>query len=576
MAQGMKPKWQMLKPASEAVARLARSLGCHPVTAAVLINRHISTADRARDFLSGSLNRLPAPWTLKDMDKAVERITRALAEHEKILIFGDYDADGITATSIMLNFLRYAGADVDYYIPHRINEGYGIQPQHISRYAAPNGFNLIITTDCGSTSHQAVEAAKRAGIDVIITDHHRIPETIPPAAAVINPRRRDCPAGLENLAGVGVAFFLLICLRKHLRDKGFWKKRSEPNLKKYCDLVALGTIADMVPLVGENRILCKAGLELLAAARRPGLAALMKASAVDGSMPSADDIAFRLAPRLNSAGRMDHAARALELLLARSDEAAAKGARDLNVLNQRRQQMEQKTLAAIERYLDINPSLQKKPCLVLSDPQWHPGLLGIVASRLVAKFSRPAVLIATGGEPATGSARSVPALNIYEALAACRSRLIAFGGHAMAAGLKIRAENIAIFRDEFENVVERTCRPQDFDPRLKIDCDLDFDRITPRLIDELQALAPFGTDNPEPLFRAGGVWVVSSKIVGHNHRRMVLRQSWAPDAPVLQAIHFEVDNAAASKKEFAAIIFRLRWNRWNGKQTAQIVVEDCQ
>ncbi len=572
----MERNWQILQPDPNAVARLAKDLKCHPVTAAVLINRQILTVDRARDFLTASLTNLPAPFALKDMDVAVERIAAAIAGKEKILIFGDYDVDGITATVILLNFLHHAGADVSYYIPHRITEGYSIQPQHISRYATPNHIDLIITADCGSTSHQAIEAANRAGIDVIITDHHSIGKNLPPALAVVNPRRPDCPAGLENLAGVGVAFFLLICLRKHLRDNGFWRERPEPNLKNECDLVALGTIADMVPLTGENRILCKAGLRLIAADRRPGLAALLQASAVNSNFLSTEDIAFRLAPRINAAGRMDHAVRAVELLTTQNSEAAVKSAQTLNLLNQRRQQMEKKILADIERYLELNPSLQQRHCLVFAGAQWHAGLIGIVASRVVEKFHRPTVLIAIDNGLGTGSARSVPALNLYEALAACSSCLESFGGHAMAAGLKIREENIEAFQQQFEDIVRHTCRPEDFSPRLQVDRDLDFDEIAAGLIDELQSLAPFGTANPEPLFRAGNVRVVSSRVVGHNHRRMMLRQSWTPDAPVLPAIHFNVEGQAARKKEFAAILFRLRWNHWNDRKTAQIVVEDWQ
>lgn len=576
MAQGMEKNWQILHPDTDAVDRLTQGLKCHPVTAAVLVNRDILTATQARKFLAGSLNNLPAPFAIKDMDAAVHRIADAIAGNEKILLFGDYDVDGITATVILLNFLRHAGADVSYYIPHRVAEGYSIQPRHISRYAAPNSIDLIITADCGSGSHRAVEAANRAGIDIIITDHHSIAENLPPALAVVNPRRHDCPAGLGNLAGVGVAFFLLICLRKHLRDNGFWQERPEPNLKNYCDLVALGTIADMVPLIEENRILCKTGLQLLAADRRPGLAALMKASAVDSNFADAEDIAFRLAPRLNAAGRMDHAARAVELLSSNDADEAAKSAQTLNLLNQRRQQLEKKTLADIERTLELNPSLLRRHSLVLADSQWHAGLIGIVATRIVEKFHRPTVLIATGNDLGTGSARSVPALNLYEALAACSSYLESFGGHAMAAGLKIHEKNIDAFQQQFENVVQQTCRPEDFTLRLRIDRDLDFDVISTDLINELETLTPFGAGNPEPLFRAGNVTVVSSQIVGHHHRRMMLRQSWAPNAPVLSAIHFNVEDTALRKKDFAHIVFKLRWNRWNNRKTAQIVVADWQ
>jgi single-stranded-DNA-specific exonuclease len=572
----MKTKWNMLTPDPNIVDKLSRSLNCHPITAAVLVNRGILTASDADGFLSVSINNMRPPFTLKDMDAAVNRISAAITRKEKILIFGDYDVDGITATVILLNFLRHAGADVSYYIPHRVNEGYSIQPRHISRYANPNKIDLIITADCGSGSHKAVEAASKFGIDMIITDHHNISENIPPALAVINPKRRDCSAGMHNLAGVGVAFFLLICLRTHLRDRGFWQKRPEPNLKNYCDLVALGTVADMVPLVEENRILCKTGLELINSGRRPGLTALLKASSINNQSLDADDVAFRLAPRINAAGRMDHAVRAVELLIAEDIDSAAKSARTLNLLNQKRQQLEKRTLADIQSYLELNPSLLRQRSLVLSRQGWHAGLLGIVASRILNTYHRPVILITLEDGVGKGSGRSIAGIDLYDALAACEAHLEDFGGHSMAAGLKIREENIGDFQNAFENVIRSKSQTEDFIPAIKIDCELDFSTISDGLIDELESLMPYGAGNPEPLFKAANVKVVSSNIVGANHRRMVLRQSSAPNTPVLQAIHFNVTDRISPKNSVYKIVFRLRWNRWNSKKTVQLVIEDMQ
>ena len=253
----MKKQWNILEPDPRTVRELSKQLSCHPVTAAVLANRKICSPTDAHQFLEASFSHLRPPFALRDMEAAVKRIYDAVTGRQKILIFGDYDVDGVTATVILLNFLRHIGADVTYYIPHRISEGYSIQPGHISHYIRPNRFDLIITADCGSSSHQAIAAANKFGIDVVVTDHHNIEDDLPPALAVINPKRSDCPAGLQNLAGVGVAFCLLICLRAYLRENDFWHERQEPNLKHYCDLVALGTIADMVPLTHENRIFCK-------------------------------------------------------------------------------------------------------------------------------------------------------------------------------------------------------------------------------------------------------------------------------------------------------------------------------
>jgi len=572
----MKEHWQIHQPDPDVVDKMSRDLGYHPITAAVLVNREITTLSDAQDFLNTSLNNLRPPFSLRDMEAAVNRIHKAIISNEKILIFGDYDVDGVTSVVILLNFLRYAGADVSYYIPHRITEGYSIQPGHITQYVRPNQFDLIITADCGAGSHQAVEAANRFDIDVIVTDHHNISEDIPPALAVINPKRHDCHAGLQNLAGVGVAFFVLICLRTRLREMGFWDERPEPNLKEYCDLVALGTVADMVPLIEENRILSKTGLELINTGHRPGLTALLEASAIRNQTLSAEDIAFRLAPRLNAAGRMDHAARAVDLLIAEDIDAANKTAHTLNLLNRKRQDLEKGILADIERFIDKNSSLLRLRSLVLYQQGWHAGVLGIVASRMMRTYHRPVVLISLQDGTGKGSARSVEGLNIYDALTACGTFLEGFGGHAMAAGLQIREENIADFQNAFESEIQRTFSPETLVPAIQIDSELEVGAISDDLIDELELLMPFGVGNPEPLFLARDVKVVSSKILGRNHRRMVLTQTSGYATATIAAIHFNVNDDDAKKFHFDQMVFRLHWNRWNGKKTAQIVVEDLQ
>jgi single-stranded-DNA-specific exonuclease len=572
----MKKHWQMHQPDPGVVKKLSAELNYHPIATAVLVNRNILTLTDARRFLDTSLNNIRPPYSLKDMDRAVDRIHQAIIGNEKILIFGDYDADGVTAVVILLNFLNYVGADVSYYIPHRIAEGYSIQPRHISEYARPHQFDLIITADCGSGSHQAVEAANRFGIDMIITDHHTISRDIPPALAVINPKRHDCSAGLQNLAGVGVAFFLLISLRTRLRKAGYWGARPEPNLKEYCDLVALGTVADMVPLVGENRILSKTGLELIRAGHRPGMTALLEASAIVDQSPSAEDIAFRLAPRLNAAGRMDHAARAVDLLMTEDLDAAEQTAYSLNLLNRQRQDLEKGILADIQRYIDNNPSLLRRRSLVLYRQGWHAGVLGIVASRIMRTYHRPVVLISLQDGLGKGSARGIEGINLYDALAACQPFLENFGGHAMAAGLLIRDENIGDFQEAFENEIQRSATPEALRPSLQIDSELDFSAISDDLIDNLELLTPFGSGNPEPLFLAKNIKVVNSKIVGKSHRRMILGQASGYPTQAIPAIHFNTRDEDAQNYHFDQIVFRLHWNRWKGKKSAQIVIEDLQ
>jgi len=570
----MEKAWQILKPDMHLAEKLCRMLKCHPAIASILVNRNILSPEDASNFLNTSLRHLGPPFAIKDMDTAVERIITAIMHKEKILIFGDYDVDGITATTILLDFLRSVGAHVSYYIPHRINEGFGLKKNHISDTALPNGINLIITVDCGSDSHEAVEVARKAGIDVIITDHHIISDIIPPAVAVVNPKQGDCPSGFHDLAGVGVAFYLLICLRKKLRGINFWQDRPEPNLKNYCDLVALGILADMVPLTNENRILARTGLDIMGRTHRPGLKALMEICKTNKHAVDTDDIVFGLAPRLNSAGRMDHASTSLELLTARDVKTAKKMANSLNHMNQNRRRIENKILTQVHNHLKKNPHLFRKNTMVLAQEGWHLGVLGIVATRIVKKYFRPVVLITTTDGIGRGSARSIPGVNLYKGLSACASDIENFGGHSMAAGLKIKAKNIEKFEINFENTVCRMTKLDDFIPKIFIDFVLDFEDISDKLIDELEFLKPFGMGNNEPLFMAGNINVVSSRMVGNNHRRMVLSQGKGRTEKTFNSIHFNVDPDTPLKENFDRIAFRLRWNRWNGRKTAQLVIEE--
>jgi single-stranded-DNA-specific exonuclease len=570
----MKKEWQILVPDAQLVENLCRDIQCHPAVASILVNRHILSAEHASNFFHTSLNHLSPPFSIKDMDAAVDRIISAILRKEKILIFGDYDVDGITATTLFLKFFRRIGARVSYYIPHRITEGFGLKKHHISDVALPNAINLIITVDCGSDSHDAVAAAKDAGIDIIITDHHMVSGTVPRAVAVVNPKRDLDPSGFGDLAGVGVAFYLLVCLRKKLRDADFWKHRKEPNLKKYLDLVALGTLADMVPLTRENRILTKTGVKLIRSTRRRGLNALIGVCGIDKHAIDAEDIVFYMAPRLNASGRMDHASRAVELLIAEEDQKAREIARSLNHLNQDRRSIENKILSQILDHLKQNPDLLQKNSLVLSDRNWPLGILGIVAARIMKQFYRPVVLVTTADGIGKGSARSIPGINLYKGLFACGDHLETFGGHSMAAGLKIRDENIEPFKTRFEHVVSRMAGPLDFIPKITIDYRLDFTDISDRLMDELELLKPFGIGNHEPLFMAENIGIASSKQVGGHHRQMVLKQKTGEAEKRFNAIQFNAGSTGFEKNYFEKIAYRLRRNRWNGRKSAQIVVEE--
>lgn len=564
----------MLQPELRMVGQITSQLNVHPIIATLLVNRKITTTSAADAFLNPSVKQIRPPFAIKDMERATARLACAVQNQERILIFGDYDVDGITATAGLLQFFKQIGADATYYIPHRIKEGYGLKPQHIRDNAVTDRVDLIITADCGSSSHDAARAAKDVGLDLIITDHHKISADLPDAYAVINPNRHDCAAGFEHLSGVGVAFCVMISLRKHLRDSGFWKNRSEPNLAHFYDLIALGTIADMVPMKDENRIFSKIGLNTIKSGRRIGIRTLCEISGTDPKTIDTEDIAFRIAPRLNAAGRIDHADIAVSLLSDTEFENAARTATILNDLNQKRRQIETETLFQIHAYLKKHPHIPKEPAIILAQEGWHEGVLGIVASKLVEKFNRPAVLISTRDGIGKGSARGLPNINLFDALCKCKDKLDHFGGHAMAGGLQIQTEKIDLFRKQFQKVIATTIDKKVSIHRLIIDGRLDFDQITPILLDSLACLDPHGPENPPPLFMAEDIQVVDASIVGKTHCRMTLCQPSVAPQKRFKAIQFNVNPESVPTDRFKRMVFRPTWNYWNNRKSIQLIVED--
>jgi single-stranded-DNA-specific exonuclease len=567
----MQMQWKITQPDDALVRHLQQQLKCHPITATVLANRGMVSPEQAARFMQPKLDQLPSPGELKGMQAATQRIYSALQNNEKILVFGDYDADGVTATALLVNFLRAVGAQVVAHIPHRIDEGYGLQPMHINQLATPADIRLIITVDCGSSSHPAVAAAKRFGIDVIVTDHHNI-DIAPEACAVINPKLPGQPEALSVLAGVGVAFYLVIALRTALREQGWWKEQKEPNLKALCDLVAIGTIADMVPLTGVNRILVKAGLDQINTSARPGIVALRQVYG-NGSGPiTSEDISFRLTPRINAAGRMAHAGIALELLNATAADKAQSLAETLDQLNTRRQSIERDLFNRIVKQIENRPDLMAHKTLLLADPGWHEGVLGIVASRLAAQFHRPVILLATNNDVGKGSGRSVPAIDLFSAISQCADLLVKFGGHRQAAGLTVKTQNIGKLQAAFETAVAELASTPDTGPCLTIDAEIRLNQITPRLMNELAQIEPFGETNPAPLFMASDIRVVTGAIVGQRHRRMTLVQSGDGDRPI-DAIQFNLTPDTPRAASFGQLAFRLQWNRYNDQKKVQLVVE---
>lgn len=450
-------------------------------------------------FLNTPLRELNSPFNLKGMKPAVERIGAAVKKGEKICIYGDYDVDGVTSVSLLYLFLREIGANVIYYIPNRLEEGYGLNCEAMDEIAS-QGTKLIITVDCGINAIKEVGYAVSKGMDVIVTDHHQPAETLPPALAIINPLQPGDTYRFKELAGVGVAFKLVMGLRYHLREEGHLGENA-PNIKKYLDLVTLGTVADVVPIVGENRIFVKHGLELLSRKNtRPGISELKKITGLDGARIGTSQVGFALAPRINAVGRMGSSNKGLRLLITDDVEEAKDLARELDMENKSRQNIEKEIITESYHMIEKDKLNEKYKGLVLYSEGWHQGVIGIVASRVVEKFHRPTIIITAENGVGKGSARSIPAFHLFEGLKMVENLLITFGGHKYAAGLKVEMDNISELRKKFNEAVDTSLTENDYIPELTIDAFLDTDDINTELMDWLEKMQPFGAGNKEPVF----------------------------------------------------------------------------
>ncbi len=559
-------------PDPEGVRLLSQGLGCHPVTAALIWNRGFTSVEAARFFLNPGFEHLTDPFSMKDMEKAVARIHTAVVNKEKILIFGDFDADGVTATALIHDFLSTVDADLTWYIPHRIKEGYGISPDHI-HMAAQWGVDLIITVDCGIGGVDAVAAAADEDMDVIITDHHEPGLHLPVAYAIVNPKQPDCGSGLSFLAGVGVVFYLVMALRKFFREKGVWQLYPEPSLLDFLDLFAIGTIGDMVPLIDENRVLCMAGIKQIKKKARPGIQALAKAARIDIRQLDSDDISFKLVPRINAAGRISHARICVSLLTCREISQAHKTAVLLDDLNARRQTIEREIVKNIENRILQDPSLLKDRLLLLWDSHWDPSVLGIAASKLSKKYVCPVLLLGCNGDVAMGSGRSINNINIHQALTENAHLLKKFGGHAMASGLTLAKDRLPELVSGMNAHLKAHYTETDFSKTLFIDARIKLDEISFDLALELDRLRPFGMANPEPVFLSRRLRVVSSTIIGRSHRKMLLQHSDNATGPVVEAFHFNVPEAQQGPAFYDQLAFRLKISKFKA-HTPQMIIED--
>ena len=559
------------RPCDEAAAvRLTAELGLSPVIARLLAIRGHHDPDQAARFLRPSLDHLLDPWRLTDMAPAVERLLAAVARRERIVIHGDYDVDGVTSTVILRRALELLGGDVTHFIPERLRDGYGLQPATIDRLHA-EGAQVLVSVDCGIRAAEAARRAAELGLDLLITDHHEPDSELPRALAVINPKRADCTYPDKHLAGVGVALKLVQALCQRAGREAW--------LPAFVKIAAIGTLADVVPLVGENRVIAKLGLEMLTRGpHKVGLRALLDVAGLAGKTIDAYHIAFMVAPRVNAAGRMATADLATRLLLASDEALAAEAqalAQQLDAENTRRRDEEQDIVAAARKMVDTDPDIGAHPVLVVAGDGWHRGVIGIVASKLVDAYYRPAIVLSVDQGEAHGSCRSIPGFDVLAALESCAPMLHRFGGHKQAAGLQLAAADIGAFRRAVNSYALDRLGPDDLRPHLHLDGPLAFDAITPALVEQLTAMAPYGMGNPKPVFSAAAIDVVDGpRRLKERHLKMSLRQQGRTfRALAWNAVEKEpVITATSGVLEIA---YSLEQNEFNGNTYTELRLSDA-
>jgi len=560
----MEKRWKILSADESKVEALQVSLKINRAICKVLAEREIDSFEKARHYFRPSLSDLHDPGLMKDMDKAVQRIITAFEKKEKILVFGDYDVDGTTSVACMYRFLCkiYEPSLLDYYIPHRYREGYGISKMGID-FAKENNFTLIISLDCGIKSVDLIAYAKACGIDFIVCDHHLPDEVIPDAVAILNPKQKDCNYPYKELCGCGVGFKLITALAQHFGIE-------EEYYYCYLDLVATAIAADIVPMTGENRILAYHGLEKINSSPNAGIKALIHLGGIQKKL-SINNVVFVIAPRINAAGRMDDAKKAVQLFIEEDSDKAMGFAEMLHSDNTDRKEADSNITAEALEIITADDSLKNKKTTVVFRDHWHKGVVGIVASRLIENYYRPTVVLTQSGNIAAGSARSVPGFNLYEAIHACREYLLGYGGHFAAAGLSLLPENVQLFTDKFEEVVAGSISPHLLVPEIIIDTEISFADLTQGFYNIICQMEPYGPDNMRPVFLAKNVLDTGySKIVKELHVRFVVKQ----DKYSFTGIGFNLAGKFHLLQKPVDIVFTLDENEWEGTTSLQLKVMD--
>jgi single-stranded-DNA-specific exonuclease len=564
-------RWEYLTCEEASADALSSELGISPIGARLLVQRGFRDVAAAQRFLHPTLAELHDPFALTDMSIAVERILRAIRTGERIAIHGDYDADGITSTVLLRRALEMLGGKVVHYVPHRIKDGYGLAPETIERLSLEK-VDVVVSADCGIRSVMAARCAREVGVDLIVTDHHEPDEELPSALAVINPKRRDCSYPDKNLAGVGVALKLVQALGERSGRQNW--------LKGFLKIAAIGTLADVVPLVGENRIIAKAGLEELSnGPHAVGLQALLDVAGAKNRTVDSFLVSFGIAPRLNAAGRMATPEIAVQLLLAKgkADEAEAVAlAQQLDVENIKRRKEESDLFLSARRLVEKNPDIGSHNALVVSGEQWHRGVIGIVASRLAERFNKPTVVLSMDGDVSYGSGRSIPGFDLLSALEKCESVFMKFGGHRQAAGLTMKTANIAEFRSMLTRHADEVLGPDDLVPSLPIDGEMPFEQITSQVIEDLKLFEPFGSSNQKPVFVASEVAISDGPyLLKEKHLRMSVKQS----GRIFRAVAWRGAGWFKFLKEHrdrVNIAFSLVENHFRGETTTELSIADVQ
>ncbi len=557
-------RWRVNCAEKEKVNALYQALKIHPILCNLLVQRGIETFDQAKKFFRPQLSDLHDPWLMKDMNKAVDRILRAFANKEKILVFGDYDVDGTTSVACMYQFIKKYHPDTEFYIPHRYKEGYGISKAGID-FAYENNYTLIISLDCGIKSVDLIQYAKELGIDFIVCDHHLPDEVLPDAVAILNPKQLDCSYPYKDLCGCGVGFKLISALVQKIglpQEEAF----------QFLDLVATAIAADIVPITGENRVLSYYGLQKANSDPNFGIKAL---SILSGFMKTIqiNNLVFIIAPRVNAAGRMDDARKAVLMFVAESLDEAMQWAEALHVDNSHRKEADTNITEEALTLIQSDELLINRKSTVLFQPHWHKGVVGIVASRLIDYYYRPTIILTQSGDYVAGSARSVAGFNVYEAVHQCKDLLLGYGGHFYAAGMTLELDKVEAFCQKFEEVVQASIHPELLVPEIVIDAEINFSDIRQPFYDILCQMEPFGPDNPRPTFVARNVFNTGySKVVKESHLRFVVKQ----DDITFTGIGFGM----AGKMPLLLtgnpvdIVFRLDENEWNGGKSLQLKVLD--